>query len=164
MTATAMDASTALYRLFDASGRLLYVGITFDVTARMRSHSKIQDWWPLVATRTEEWFPTRDDAEIAEERAINDEMPVFNKTKYRLRHPGQGGDGSSLAVISELADEYRRATEAQKAASDRLGDAMRRAFAADEKQSEILKATGHVWSREYLRIVLGLNKQRRAAE
>jgi hypothetical protein len=63
--------------------------------------------------------------------------------------------------LAEAADDYIRAADAKDAASDRLAALMREAYAADEKQSEILKASRHVWSVTYLRIVLGLAKPTR---
>ena len=57
------------------------------------------------------------------------------------------------------ADEYRRASEAKDAASARLADAMRAAYNDGEQQSAILRAAGHVWTREYLRVILGLTKR-----
>ncbi len=62
-------------------------------------------------------------------------------------------------ALAEAADEYTAATEAQKRASDKLAAAMRAAYADQEQQSAILRAAKHVWSREYLRIVLGLTKR-----
>lgn len=67
-------------------------------------------------------------------------------------------------AIAEAAAEYRRADEAKKRASAQLADAMRAAFADHEQQSAILKASGHVWSREYLRVLLGLTKKQGDAE
>lgn len=65
-------------------------------------------------------------------------------------------------AIAKAAAEYVRATERQKQASARLADAMRAAYADGEPQSAILRAAKHVWSREYLRIVLGLAKRKGA--
>lgn len=63
-------------------------------------------------------------------------------------------------ALADAAAEYQRATEAQKEASARLADAMRAAYKDGEQQSAILKAANHIWSREYLRVVLGLAKKR----
>ena len=63
-------------------------------------------------------------------------------------------------ALADAADEYERATEAAKQASNRLADAMRAAYADGEQQSAILRASRHVWSREYLRVILGLAKRR----
>lgn len=62
--------------------------------------------------------------------------------------------------LAAAADEYQAATNAQKEAAQKLADAMRAAYADNEQQSAILRAAKHVWSREYLRIVLGLTKKR----
>ncbi len=62
-------------------------------------------------------------------------------------------------ALAEAAEAYEQATEAQKRASNRLAEAMRAAYADNEQQSAILKAAKHVWSREYLRVVLGLTRR-----
>lgn len=64
-------------------------------------------------------------------------------------------------ALAEAAAEYQRATEAQKQASVKLGDAMRAAYADGGQQSAILRASNHVWTREYLRIILGLSRRKR---
>lgn len=71
---------TALYRLYDASERLLYVGITNDPKGRWRSHARDKHWWPEVATKRTEWFETRKSAERIEKIEIEDESPVYNRT------------------------------------------------------------------------------------
>jgi len=38
------DRPTALYRLTDAAGRLLYVGITTDPAARFKKHEGTAPW------------------------------------------------------------------------------------------------------------------------
>lgn len=69
---------TALYRLFDQSGRLLYVGISHKPDVRWGQHSEDKDWWPLVDRRDVEWHDTRAVAEQVETQVIADERPVFN--------------------------------------------------------------------------------------
>lgn len=68
-------------------------------------------------------------------------------------------DDKHARALGDAADEYERAQEAAKVASAKLADAMRAAYAAGEQQSAILRASRHVWSREYLRVVLGLAKR-----
>jgi predicted GIY-YIG superfamily endonuclease len=70
---------TALYRLKDAAGRLLYVGITTDPEARFKRHEGTAPWWPLVAERTVDWHATRPIAEKAEATAIKGEAPLYNR-------------------------------------------------------------------------------------
>lgn len=62
-------------------------------------------------------------------------------------------------ALADAAERYEQAQDAAKKASSRLADAMRAAYADGEQQSAILRAAKHVWSREYLRVVLGLAKR-----
>lgn len=68
---------TALYRLFDATGRLLYVGISRSVVMRMADHSR-RAWWPNVHSTTFEIFADRAAAADAEREAIRSEQPLHN--------------------------------------------------------------------------------------
>jgi len=69
---------TALYRLRDRSGALLYVGITDCLERRWRDHSKDKPWWPDVNDRSAEWFPDRRHALAGEAAAIRAERPRYN--------------------------------------------------------------------------------------
>jgi DNA-directed RNA polymerase specialized sigma24 family protein len=69
---------TALYRLFDTEGRLLYVGIAFDPADRWRGHASTKSWWHEVARREVEWRDTRSAALRAEAEAILTERPLYN--------------------------------------------------------------------------------------
>lgn len=72
------DIPTAVYRFFDASGRLLYVGITDRPEPRFYQHEKTKHWWWEVATREIVWHHSRPAAEAEEYRAIGAESPVYN--------------------------------------------------------------------------------------
>jgi predicted GIY-YIG superfamily endonuclease len=72
------ETPTALYRFFSADDALLYVGITGELKARFAQHSTSKPWWPEVARKMISWYPTRDDAAMAETAAIRDEQPVHN--------------------------------------------------------------------------------------
>ncbi len=76
------DIWTAVYRLFDATGRLLYVGIGYDYLRRWKAHAKTKTWWPQVVHRDVIWFDNRLDAAYEESRAIDNESPIHND------HPG----------------------------------------------------------------------------
>lgn len=67
----------AVYRMFDAQRRLLYVGRTKDPGQRFADHS-VKRWFPLVATITLEWFPSLTAADLAERQAIREESPWYN--------------------------------------------------------------------------------------
>jgi hypothetical protein len=69
----------ALYRFFDASGALLYIGITAALPARLARHREDKPWWCNVAEIKVEHFPTRRAVLEAEREAIIRERPVHNK-------------------------------------------------------------------------------------
>jgi predicted GIY-YIG superfamily endonuclease len=71
----------ALYRLYDADHTLLYVGMAFDVAARMRTHAKRQPWWDEVVTTDVTWAASRAKADAAETIAITLERPKYNDRK-----------------------------------------------------------------------------------
>lgn len=72
------DDRTALYRHFDAAGRLLYVGISLCALTRLGGHRAASHWFPEIATVTIEWHPTREAATLAESAAITQERPAYN--------------------------------------------------------------------------------------
>lgn len=71
-------ARCSLYRYFDASGGLLYLGITAGSTRRMHQHAATAPWWPLTATCAIEHHQTRAGARAAELAAIAIEDPPWN--------------------------------------------------------------------------------------
>ncbi|MFI7073604.1 GIY-YIG nuclease family protein [Micromonospora sediminicola] len=68
----------ALYRFFDRTDALLYVGITMNLPARLKQHRKDKHWWLQVTNIVIEPFETREAALAAEKKAIRDESPVYN--------------------------------------------------------------------------------------
>lgn len=105
----------ALYRHFDAAGRLLYVGISRSVTARLAQHAK-SGWDHLIARVEIERFPTREDAERAERKAIWAERPIHNVA-------GNGRANPIAAVLDALGRERVRVALGLTASS--LSDATR---------------------------------------
>jgi hypothetical protein len=71
------ERDTYLYRFFDRVGRLLYVGITFDMDKRFGQHAREK---PMHLVHRIQWelFDTREDARSAERTAICFEDPVWN--------------------------------------------------------------------------------------
>jgi hypothetical protein len=69
---------TALYRHYDSTGILLYVGISLSAINRLLQHQRSAKW-VLDAVRMEtKWFDVREEAEAAEIVAIKTEKPIFN--------------------------------------------------------------------------------------
>lgn len=71
-------ARTAVYRLYDQSGVLLYVGISDKPTRRWTQHESGKPWYSEVHTSTVEWHPNREAALWHERRAIRIEGPRYN--------------------------------------------------------------------------------------
>lgn len=67
-----------LYRYFDSSGRLLYVGISNSAFARSHQHRRKASWWDLASSMVIEHHPDRERALIAEAHAIVKERPIYN--------------------------------------------------------------------------------------
>jgi predicted GIY-YIG superfamily endonuclease len=70
---------TALYRIYDADGALLYVGVTGNPKRRFAEHASDKSWWALAARRDIEWYESRASAEMAERAAIRAHDPYHNR-------------------------------------------------------------------------------------
>ncbi|WP_051813489.1 GIY-YIG nuclease family protein [Kitasatospora sp. MBT63] len=130
--AAALNARrTALYRLFDAAGVLLYVGIASHLPRRFEKHAKDKPWWTDVARKEIEWFDGRSAAESAEEFAIVAERPLHNKkmareedrVRYLHRWLEQCLlDGHEHPFDVETDDEFDKLWEAWCALTDEIDD------------------------------------------
>lgn len=100
------EPPTALYRLFNAEGGLLYVGIG-DLKARLTAHAREKPWWPEVARKTVEWHPSRSEAEIAELLAIRTEHPLYNVAGTKAARDGHGSTGAPFAPPGHVPDPAR---------------------------------------------------------
>lgn len=69
----------ALYRFFDPTGALLYIGITAALPTRLARHRDEKPWWCDVADIKVQHFPTRQAVLEAERKAIVAERPRHNK-------------------------------------------------------------------------------------
>ncbi|MEU8199485.1 hypothetical protein AB0C10_37450 [Microbispora amethystogenes] len=69
--------ATALCRLFDADGCLLYVGLAAE-PAQLDQEHQGKAWWPQVESVEVEWFENRWIAAGEEMRAIRREVPIYN--------------------------------------------------------------------------------------
>lgn len=104
VAATEVEVSdrTALYRLYDCDGTLMYVGITSNPERRFSQHASDKPWWPNVTRKAVEWYSTRSAAELAEEAAIRLRHPLYNVVHglppitVTVEIPGQSVTGLEL--------------------------------------------------------------------
>lgn len=95
----------AVYRMFDAGKRLLYVGMSRKVGHRFDQHTHAV-WFSQVATITLEWFPSEAAATVAERRAIHDERP-----RYNLSRPAPVIVKRGLLIPEEISCEMAQAID-----------------------------------------------------
>lgn len=77
MVQRSQGEGVAVYRLFDATGCLLYVGVSQDPMQRWWQH-RAAAWWADVASYAVTWHVDRPEAERVEMLAIQSEDPVHN--------------------------------------------------------------------------------------
>lgn len=99
-----MGDRTALYRMFDRSGVLLYVGIAKNFGRRWQQHASTKPWWPEVQRQTVDWYPSRAAADRAETAVIATEKPQHNVAKVRCEIPAFLLD-PILAALADLSPE-----------------------------------------------------------
>ena len=74
-----MERSTTLYRAYDVTSKLLYVGISHSLMRRLCEHKSTGVWHGDCATIRLEHFENRSEALKAEAEAIKNENPLYNK-------------------------------------------------------------------------------------
>jgi hypothetical protein len=105
--------SAHVYRAYDATGRLLYVGCTVDLDARLRAHSEHSPWWLFHSEVTSEQFPTQDAALEAEAFAILTEHPRWNMRGRDPEHPDGKTHDSSAPWLAYEMGVWRRWIKAE---------------------------------------------------
>ena len=83
-------APHTVYRLYDAEGRLLYVGMTNNLPRRLEQHAR-KPWWARVARTDLQQEPNRGAAMRAEAEAIRTERPAYNTLPTAPRTPREEG-------------------------------------------------------------------------
>ncbi|MGW9245775.1 GntR family transcriptional regulator [Streptomyces badius] len=138
---------TALYRLYDANDRLLYIGITDNPGARWERHAAFKWWWGEVARKQVNWLNSSwREALGIEKAAIREERPAYNGTH---NHGVAPFDASAWPKIeaqprqksSTLADLIRtEITSGRWQAGDRLPDAEGLAAASGVGEGTVQRA------------------------
>lgn len=103
----ALFRPTAVYRFYDGLGRLLYVGITFDLGARFKQHERKATWWGQQRSVRIIWRDTRSEAAAEERVAIRDEKPLHNIAGKRVRPIRSGRVRADPAKREAIAREVR---------------------------------------------------------
>lgn len=132
------ECPTALYRLYDAGGALLYVGITGALKLRMSQHAAEKPWWSAITRKTVAWYPSRAEAVAAEAEAITLEAPVHNvvgKPLAIVKSPRAAHE----ALVDELAADYERAL-GEYGGDERLAGALADAL-AEVSSPDLLRAS-----------------------
>ena len=95
---------TAVYRLYDAADRLLYVGVGERPGSRWDDHAT-KPWWADVHHATVVWRATRADALTEERDAIRNENPAHNITGTGKEFKTLGppfAPGATMAAAFEI--------------------------------------------------------------
>ena len=98
------SVTTALYRLYDDVGALLYVGISNRWITRVGRHAVTKDWWREVATVTRQTWPSRAEALAAEAEAIRAERPRYNIAGAEPAAPEPPG-ANAMGVIEPAHED-----------------------------------------------------------
>lgn len=93
---------TAVYRLYDAAEKLLYVGITYDTKIRFADHKANKDWWSDVVVREVRWLADRDAAWAEEQRVIDEEYPRYNRASVHWARDEHGAPPADVLPISRF--------------------------------------------------------------
>lgn len=80
-------SAAEVYRAFDGSGRLLYVGCSGDADTRLRYHEGHAPWWVFHESIERTPFDDYDEALAAEAEAIATEHPRWNMQGRSDDHP-----------------------------------------------------------------------------
>lgn len=108
------DRPHALYRFYDRTDVLLYVGITVDLPTRIKQHLSGKPWWSQVANMRVEHYPTRAEALEAERVAIETEGPLYNDQHNQIVEITETVDRTRkyaeliVAYIVDGPDQYER--------------------------------------------------------
>ena len=105
---TSAPERTALYRMFDAESVLIYIGISKHFGVRWAEHAAAQPWWHEVQRQTVDWYPSREEAALAEVIAIKAEKPKYNVMHAGAERSwpalGQDGGPDPRRLVGFIAD------------------------------------------------------------
>jgi len=95
----------ALYRWWDASGNLLYVGKSIRLLSRIEQHRRNSKFFDEAASMTIERFPDELTLGLAEVDAIRSEKPLYNILHNREASAPCDLDPEEVAALDLLVSE-----------------------------------------------------------
>lgn len=100
---------TAVYRHYDADGRLLYVGAARSFGNRTQTHLRESEWVSQSVRAEAVFYPTRAEALDAEMAAIQAEKPIYNTVRNRrsLAKPPKRAIKPVETVLRARRDAFR---------------------------------------------------------
>src|SRR5690348_10078875 len=78
-----MERTPLVYRVYDDTDRLIYIGATSNLKQRLDHHRSAAWWWGLAGRVTKVEQPNMECAFIVEHAAIRAERPAFNLLNRR---------------------------------------------------------------------------------
>jgi predicted GIY-YIG superfamily endonuclease len=97
----------SVYKMYDETGKLLYVGMSEDVRRRLREHRKEKPWIENVVAVEVTPYLDKNTALEAEAKAIQEDGPLFN-TAHRQRFMLERTTQFGLALLFEALDDIHR--------------------------------------------------------
>jgi predicted GIY-YIG superfamily endonuclease len=96
---------SCVYRFYDWSNRLLYVGVSDNLPRRLIEHEADKEWWWEVAWVKVEHWNSREEALAVEAIAIRTEKPRYNRTKGGVQQHGKASMRQAQPVGQRRAPE-----------------------------------------------------------
>lgn len=124
-----------VYRCFDATDTLVYVGCTNAPPKRLHGHKSGSWWWPQVAYVRNLVFPDRDTALAKEREAIRRELPTSNVKGRWLK-----SDGRELWTAQDYLNLHNATIQAVETTHGVYGVGTRQLLA--EVEAELLERHG----------------------
>lgn len=111
---------TALYRMFDGEGVLLYVGIAYSFGRRWAQEAVSAPWYPEVQRQTVDWYPSREEAHRLEIEAIQTEKPKYN-IAHAVKPPRSRKRRGHIEARETVEPDYDRIVAMDGATEDDAG-------------------------------------------
>jgi excisionase family DNA binding protein len=93
-----------LYRHFDSSNNLLYVGISINAVSRLSQHKQASHWFDEIVRIEIQKLPDRETALEAERKAISEERPLHNIQRPSPKQAKRAKDKAQQNAINSKKD------------------------------------------------------------